>query len=183
MTQYDFTLLYERNPFILKRPEDIGKSFKLPPSNFTFSDFPQITFSGASECRRMVLGLSFRGMKAFLVMLWQVGKMLDEGDDVDLWFDQITLDDDILEEFLTCDFSIKEPEYLNFKSFKEGIKELERNKIVAKGTKEDCYFINPDIFGLPEYDEDFEIDEEDEEEEVEEEEIKTRFMVDYPKKR
>ncbi len=174
MVQYDFTLLYERNPFILERPENIGKSFKLPPSNFGFEDLPQITFSGASSCRRMIFGLSFNGMKAFFVMLWQLGKMLDEGDNVDLWFDQITLDLDILEEFLTCDLSIQEPEYLNFESFKEGIKELETNKIVAKGTKKDCYFINPDIFGLPECDEDFEFDEE--------EEIEARFTVEYPNK-
>ncbi|WP_375702103.1 replication protein [Bartonella sp. AA89HNZF] len=174
MVQYDFTLLYERNPFILERPENIGKSFKLPLSNFGLEDLPQITFSGASSCRRMIFGLSFSGMKAFFVMLWQVGKMLDEGDNVDLWFDQITLDHDILEEFLTCDLLIQEPEYLNFESFKEGIKELETNKIVAKGTKKDCYFINPDIFGLPECDEDFEFDEE--------EEIETHFTVEYPNK-
>ncbi|WP_375639317.1 replication protein [Bartonella sp. MF74HXZ] len=179
MAQYDFTVLYERNPFILKKPEDIGKSFKLPPSNFGFEDLPQITFSGASDSRRMIFGLSFSGMKAFFVMLWQVGKMSDE-DDVDLWFDQVRLDEDTLNEFLICDLSIQEPEYLNFESFKEGIKELEKNKIVAKGTKRYCYFINPDIFGLPECDEDFELDEE---EEIEEEEMKTHFMVEHSNKR
>lgn len=179
MARYDFTVLYERNPFILKKPEDIGKSFKLPPSGFGFENLPQIAFSGASSCRRMIFGLSFNGMKAFFMMLWQVGKMLDEGEDVDLWFDQIMLDHDSLEEFLACDFSIQEPEYLNFKSFKEGLKELEENKIVAKGTKEDCYFINPDIFGLPECDEDLELDEEEELEE----EMKAHFAVEYPNKR
>ncbi|WP_212112811.1 replication protein [Bartonella queenslandensis] len=180
MAQYDFTVLYERNPFVLKKPEDIGKSFKLPPSNFGFEGLPQITFSGASSCRRMIFRLSFSGLKVFLGMLWQVGKMLDEGGDVDLWFDQITLNHDILEKFLTCDLSIQEPKYLNFKGFKEGIKELERNKILAKGTKEDCYFINPDIFGLPECDEDVEFDEE---EESEEEETKAYLTVEYPNKR
>lgn len=113
-------------------------------------------------------------------MLWQVGKMLDERDDVDLWFDQITLDHDILEEFLTCNFSIQESEYINFKGFKEGIKELERNKILVEGTKEDCYFINPDILGLPEGDEDVEFDEE---EEIEKKETKAYFTVEYPNKR
>ncbi len=175
MAQYDFTVLYERNPFILKKPEDIGKSFKLPLSNFESEDLPQITFSGASSCRRMIFGLSFSGLKAFFVMLWQVGKMLDEGDDVDLWFDQITLDRDILEDFLICDLSSEEPEYLNFESFKEGIKELERIQIIEKGTREGCYFINPDIFGLPECDETFEFDEE--------EETKAYFTVENPNKR
>ncbi|EJF74157.1 hypothetical protein [Bartonella birtlesii] len=160
MVQYDFTLLYERNPFILEKPEDIGKSFKLPMANFGFSDLPQISFSGAPDSRHMILGLSFIGLKSFFVMLWQVGKMLDE-DDVDLWFDQVILDRDILNEFLACDFSNEESQYLNFATFKEGIKELECHKILAKGTKRHCYFINPDIFGLPESDENFELNEDE----------------------
>lgn len=44
MAQYDFTVLYERNPFVLKKTEDIGKSFKLPPSNFEFESLPQNHF-------------------------------------------------------------------------------------------------------------------------------------------
>ncbi|UTO28093.1 hypothetical protein [Bartonella harrusi] len=98
------------------------------------------------------------------MMLWQVGKMLDE-DEMDLWFDQVTLNHDILSEFLSCDVSIKEPEYLNFITFKEGIEELEQNKIVAKGTKKDCYFINPDVFGIARQDEEC-VFHEDEEGEV-----------------
>ncbi|WP_409361028.1 replication protein [Bartonella heixiaziensis] len=178
MVQYDFTLLYERNPFILERPENIGKSFQLPPSNFGFEDLPQITFSGASDSRRMIFRLSFVGMKTFFVMLWKVGKMSDE-DEVDLWFDQVRLDEDILNEFLTCDFSTEEPEYLYFKTFKEGINELERNKIVAKGTKKDCYFINPDIFGFSGRNEYSEFDEDDDEDE----EMDAVFMTKHSKKR
>ncbi|WP_244613996.1 hypothetical protein [Bartonella kosoyi] len=79
MAQYDFTVLYERNPFILKKTEDIGKSFKLPPSNFGFKNLPQITFSGASSCRRMILRGLFSGLKIYFVMLWQIGKVLNEG--------------------------------------------------------------------------------------------------------
>ncbi|MBB5074003.1 hypothetical protein HNQ69_001136 [Bartonella callosciuri] len=160
MVQYDFTLLYERNPFILEKPENIGKSFELPPSDIGFADLPKIVFSGAPDSRRMILRLSFIGMKTFFVMLWQIGKMSDE-DDVNLWFDQVTLDHDILNEFLSCDLS-KESQYLDLETFKEGINELESHKIIAKGTKKDCYFINPDIFGLPERDEYFAFDEEDE---------------------
>ncbi|EJF86787.1 hypothetical protein MCW_00010 [Cardidatus Bartonella washoeensis 085-0475] len=40
MLQYDFTLLYEKNPFILERLEDIKKLFQRPPSNFGFKDLP-----------------------------------------------------------------------------------------------------------------------------------------------
>ncbi|WP_455465822.1 hypothetical protein [Bartonella sp. B39] len=64
---------------------------------------------------------------------------------------------------MTYDFSTEEPEYLNFETFKEGINELEHNKIVAKGIKKDCYFINPDIFWLTRRDEYFECDEDDDE--------------------
>ncbi|WP_273757025.1 replication protein [Bartonella sp. MM73XJBT] len=174
MVQYDFTVLYERNPFILKSPEDIGKSFKLPPSHFGFENLPQITFSGAPESRRMIVGLSFVGLKSFFVMLWQVAKISEE-DEMDLWFDQVTLDHNVLDEFLDCDFSTQESHYLSFEIFKKGLNELERHKIIAKGIKEGCYFINPDIFGLPEGVEDFEFSEEEEE--------KTLFSVEYPNKR
>ncbi|GAA4667578.1 replication protein [Bartonella pachyuromydis] len=174
MVQYDFTVLYERNPFILINPEDIGKSFKLPPSHFGFENLPQISFSGAPESRRMLVGLSFIGMKSFLVMLWQVAKISEE-DEMDLWFDQVTLDHDSLDEFLVCDASIKEAQYLSFENFKKGLNELERHKIIAKGTKEECYFINPDIFGLPERDEDFEFHEQEEENAL--------FAVEYSNKR
>ncbi|WP_245407068.1 hypothetical protein [Bartonella tribocorum] len=60
---------------------------------------------------------------------------------------------------MICDLLIQEPKYLNFKGFKEGTQGLERNKIVARGTKEGCYFINPNLFGLLECDETFELDE------------------------
>ncbi|WP_245256308.1 hypothetical protein [Bartonella alsatica] len=50
--------------------------------------------------------------------------------------------------------------YLDFETFKEGINELQNNKIVVKEIKKDCYFINSHIFGLPRYDEYFKLDEE-----------------------
>ncbi len=76
---------------------------------------------------------------------------------------------------MTCDLSIQEPEYLNFESFKEGIKELEKNKIVAKGTKKivisliQIFLVFLNVMKILSFDE--------------EEEMKTHFIEEYPNKR
>ena len=86
----------------------------------------------------MTFDLSSAGIKAFSVLLWVVQNRALSKDEVDL-------DAFILEEFIENHSSKDPPLRLSLATFKRGINELEKAKIVAKTIRQGRYFINPNF--------------------------------------
>ena len=89
------------------------------------------------------IGLSFElssaGIKAVGVLVWSVQNSALSKDEVDL-------DTLVLEAFLQCQVSAsKQPLRLSLATFKRGLNELEKAKIIAKTMRQGRYFINPNF--------------------------------------
>ncbi|MCV5282365.1 replication/maintenance protein RepL, partial [Escherichia coli] len=89
------------------------------------------------------IGLTFElfcaGIKAFGVLVWSVQNSALSKDEVDL-------DTLVLEAFLQCQVSAsKQPLRLSLATFKRGLNELEKAKIIAKTMRQGRYFINPNF--------------------------------------
>ena len=83
--------------------------------------------------------LSSAGIKAFGVLVWSVQNSALSKDEVDL-------DTLVLEAFLQCQVSAsKQPLRLSLATFKRGLNELEKAKIIAKTMRQGRYFINPNF--------------------------------------
>ena len=83
--------------------------------------------------------LSSAGIKAFGVLVWSVQNSTLSKDEVDL-------DTLVLEAFLQCQVSAsKQPLRLSLATFKRGLNELEKAKIIAKTMRQGRYFINPNF--------------------------------------
>lgn len=83
--------------------------------------------------------LSSAGIKAFGVLVWSVQNSALSKDEVDL-------DTLVLEVFLQCQVSAsKQPLRLSLATFKRGLNELEKAKIIAKTMRQGRYFINPNF--------------------------------------
>ena len=83
----------------------------------------------------LTFDLSSAGIKAFNVLIWVVQhKAISK--------DQVVLDTMMLEDFL--DSQIK-PLRLSLATFKRGLNELEKSKIIAKTMRKSFYFINPNF--------------------------------------
>ncbi len=83
--------------------------------------------------------LSSAGSKAFGVLVWSVQNSALSKDEVDL-------DTLVLEAFLQCQVSAsKQPLRLSLATFKRGLNELEKAKIIAKTMRQGRYFINPNF--------------------------------------
>ncbi|EIX3533602.1 replication/maintenance protein RepL [Escherichia coli] len=83
--------------------------------------------------------LSSAGIKAFGVLVWSVQNSALSKDEVDL-------DTLVLEAFLQCQVSSsKQPLRLSLATFKRGLNELEKAKIIAKTMRQGRYFINPNF--------------------------------------
>ncbi|EOM4036090.1 replication/maintenance protein RepL [Escherichia coli] len=83
--------------------------------------------------------LSSAGIKAFGVLVWSVQNSALSKDEVDL-------DALVLEAFLQCQVSAsKQPLRLSLATFKRGLNELEKAKIIAKTMRQGRYFINPNF--------------------------------------
>ncbi|MCV5778367.1 replication/maintenance protein RepL, partial [Escherichia coli] len=79
------------------------------------------------------------GIKAFGVLVWSVQNSALSKDEVDL-------DTLVLEAFLQCQVSAsKQPLRLSLATFKRGLNELEKAKIIAKTMRQGRYFINPNF--------------------------------------
>lgn len=85
----------------------------------------------------MTFDLSSAGIKTFSVLLWAVQYRALAKDEVDM-------DSLILNQFL--DSQQKEPPLkLSLATFKRGLNELEKAKIIAKTMRQGRYFINPNF--------------------------------------
>lgn len=83
--------------------------------------------------------LSSAGIKAFGVLVWSVQNSALSKDEVDL-------DTLVSEAFLQCQVSAsKQPLRLSLATFKRGLNELEKAKIIAKTMRQGRYFINPNF--------------------------------------
>ncbi|NIZ75178.1 hypothetical protein DL568_25895, partial [Escherichia coli] len=83
--------------------------------------------------------LSSAGIKAFGVLVWSVQNSALSKDEVDL-------DTLVLEAFLQCQVSAsKQPLRLSLATFKRGLNELEKAKIIAKTMHQGSYFMNPNL--------------------------------------
>ncbi|EEQ4619582.1 TPA: replication/maintenance protein RepL [Escherichia coli] len=87
----------------------------------------------------LTFDLSSAGIKAFGVLVWSVQNSVLSKDEVDL-------DSFVLDEFLECQVSAsKQPLRLSLATFKRGLNELEKAKIIAKTMRQGRYFINPNF--------------------------------------
>jgi hypothetical protein len=86
----------------------------------------------------LTFNLTSPGIKAFSVVLWSLqNKALSK--------DEIDLDSYVLDEFITLHAEEKPPLRLSSATFKRGLTELERAKIIAKTQRKGRYFINPNF--------------------------------------
>ena len=86
----------------------------------------------------MTFDLTSAGIKAFSVLLWVVQHSALSKDEVDL-------DSHVLDDFITKHKDTGKPLRLSLATFKRGINELEKAKIVAKTIRQGRYFINPNF--------------------------------------
>lgn len=83
----------------------------------------------------LTFDLSSAGIKSFNVLLWVVQNQA-------ISKDVVVLDQMMLEDFLT---SQERPLKLSHATFKRGLNELEKSKIIAKTMRKSFYYINPNF--------------------------------------
>jgi len=86
----------------------------------------------------MTFDLSSAGIKAFSVLLWIVQHNALSKDEVDL-------DNLVLEQFVEAHKDNLQPLRLSLPTFRRGLSELEKAKIIAKTLRQGRYFINPNF--------------------------------------
>jgi len=86
----------------------------------------------------LTFNLTSPGIKVFSVVLWSLqNKALSK--------DEIDLDSYVLQEFIDAHSKENPPLKLSMATFKRGMNELEKSKIIAKTQRAGRYFINPNF--------------------------------------
>lgn len=86
----------------------------------------------------MTFDLTSAGIKTFSVLIWAVQHHALAKDEVDL-------DNYVLDDFITAHSEKEPPIKLSLATFKRGLNELEKAKIIAKTIRQGRYYINPNF--------------------------------------
>lgn len=86
----------------------------------------------------MTFDLTSAGIKTFSVLVWAVQHHALAKDEVDL-------DNFVLDDFITAHADKEPPIKLSLATFKRGLNELEKAKIIAKTIRQGRYYINPNF--------------------------------------
>ena len=86
----------------------------------------------------MTFELTSAGIKTFSVLIWSVQHHALAKDEVDL-------DNFVLDDFITAHSEKEPPVKLSLATFKRGLNELEKAKIIAKTIRQGRYYINPNF--------------------------------------
>lgn len=86
----------------------------------------------------MTFDLTSAGIKTFSVLIWSVQHHALSKDEVDL-------DNFILDDFINAHIDKEPPVKLSLATFKRGLNELEKAKIIAKTIRPGRYYINPNF--------------------------------------
>lgn len=86
----------------------------------------------------MTFDLTSAGIKTFSVLIWAVQHHALSKDEVDL-------DSFVLNDFITAHAVKQPPVKLSLATFKRGLNELEKAKIIAKTIRQGRYYINPNF--------------------------------------
>lgn len=86
----------------------------------------------------MTFDLTSAGIKTFSVLIWSVQHHALSKDEVDL-------DNFVLDDFISAHAENEPPVKLSLATFKRGLNELEKAKIIAKTIRQGRYYINPNF--------------------------------------